>query len=72
MFIFGTVSPFTNLISGSFSECLLVISKGYNLFTRRLMYVGIFYLLLVVCNLRPLTYPSLLLLSSSTTATPHR
>ena len=64
MFIFGIAFSFTNLILGSFSDCLLEISKGHNLFTGRLMYVGIFYLLLVIRNLYPLTYPSLLLMSS--------
>ena len=69
MFIFGIVFSFTNLILGYFSDCSLVISKGHNLFTGRLMYVGIFDLLVVIHNLHPLTYPSLLLMSSSTTAT---
>ena len=49
MFIFGIVFSFTNLILFSFSDCLLVISKGHNLSTGRLTYVRIFDLLLVIC-----------------------
>ena len=72
MFIFGIVFSFTNLILDSSFYCLLVISKGQNMFTGQLMYVGIFYLLLVIRNLHHLMYPSLLLMSSSTTAALHR
>ena len=72
IFIFGIVFSFTNLILSSFSDCSLVISGGHNFFTGRLMYFGIFDLLLVIRNLHLLTYPSLLLVSSSTTVTLHR
>ena len=72
IFIFGIVFSFTNLILDSSFYCLLVISKWQNLFTGQLMYVGIFYLLLVIRNLHHLMYPSLLLMSSSTTAALHR
>ena len=67
-----SLSVSTNVILGSFPDCLLVISNTVSLFTGRLLYVGIFDLLLVTRNLHPPTYPSLLLTSSSATATLHR
>ena len=68
----SSLSVSTNVILGSFPDCLLVISNTVSLFTGRLLYVGIFDLLLVTRNLHPPTYPSLLLTSSSATATLHR